>query len=292
MKTIPIFFAFDNNYVIPASVAFFSLLKKAKKNIFYDMYVIHSDIPIQGQKLLSNIVKLYGKAHLTFIDGQDFLKKEWKNGNFAGHNEKTQFTADSLICCFASKFFPNFDTIIYSDVDVVFMDDISELAEIELKNCYCAGVKNAFMKYLPTELAHLSQAHYEMLKNSYIATGILVLNLKKIREDNLEQKMLQIIKNDAIIKKWPDQDVLNIACEKKVRFLPLNYIAYPYMQDLLAKEDFISHYTEEELFDSILNPKIIHYASVKPWNKKTRYSDIWYAIFNYLSHAKYSNKPI
>ncbi len=43
-KEISIFFTFDDNYVVPAAVAFYSLLKHAKENIFYKMYVLHSDI--------------------------------------------------------------------------------------------------------------------------------------------------------------------------------------------------------------------------------------------------------
>lgn len=40
MKNIPIFFSFDNNYVKPAAVAFWSLLDMAAKNVSYDMYVL------------------------------------------------------------------------------------------------------------------------------------------------------------------------------------------------------------------------------------------------------------
>ena len=49
---IPIMHSFDNNYVIPASVAFLSMLENADKNYFYKLYVLHSDITEKNQKEL------------------------------------------------------------------------------------------------------------------------------------------------------------------------------------------------------------------------------------------------
>ena len=259
---------------MPAAVAFYSLINKAHKDIAYNMYVLHSDITDENQKILSDIVDKFINSTLEFIDTKGFLKAEWNNGNFDGHNKKNQFTCDAIVRCFAARFFPQYDKIIYSDVDIVVQDDISELFDIDLEERYFAGVKNPFIKWLPNELSHLKSEHYEKLKDSYIAGGIWVMNLKKIREDNLEQRMFEIINDETIVKRWPDQDIMNIACENKVGFLPLNYISYPYLLDVLSKNDFVSPYSRNELYDSIINPKIIHYAAVKPWKN----SSIDYAI--------------
>lgn len=66
-KAIPIVFSFDNNYTIPAAVAFYSLLNKAAKNVFYEMFVLHSDISEENQDLLQNIIKRTNNASLNFI---------------------------------------------------------------------------------------------------------------------------------------------------------------------------------------------------------------------------------
>lgn len=184
--------------------------------------------------------------------------------------------------------YEDIEKIIYSDVDVVFADDISELWDIDLTDKYIAAVKNPFMKYSENELSHLNPEHYEKLKNSYFAGGIWVLNLKQMRENDLELKMMKVIADEAIIKRWPDQDIMNIACDNRVAYIPLNYIAYPYMRDLLTQTDFTSHYTREELWDSIINPKIVHYANIKPWQAPVGYGDIWWDIFNYLKLPKTS----
>lgn len=284
MKNIPIFFTFDDNYVVPAAVAFDSLLEKAGKDVFYDMYVLHHDITEDNQKLLNCIVATKGNAKLTFKDTGKFLRDDW-NATFnsgSSRNEVNQFTVDTVIRCFAARFFPQFDRIIYSDVDVIFMDDISELWDIDLSGSYIGAVLNAFMKWDNNELSHLSPENYAKFKDSYFAGGIWVLNLAKIREDKLEKRMLEIVKNPTIVKRWNDQDVMNLACDNKVTYISLRYISYPYLEDFMAKEGFDSHYSLKELIDSIKTPKILHFAALKPWNAYPRYWDVWMERFDHL----------
>lgn len=288
MNKIPIFFSFDNNYVVPAAVAFISLLETAKKDVFYNMYVLHSDITKENKEILLNIITTNQNANLEFIDTKDFLKDEWKNGAFDGHNidNKQQFTIDTIVRCFAANFFPQLDKIIYSDVDIVFMDDISGSYDVNLNDKYIGAVKSAFIKYYKSELSHLSENHYNMLKDTYFAGGFWVMNLKKIREDNLENKMMEIVKDNSINKKWNDQDIMNIACENKVAYLSLRYISYPYMGKCLQDLNFVSHFSKEELIESIENPKILHFAAVKPWSSYPNKHHIWWDIFNRLKLKK------
>lgn len=80
---IPIVFTFDNNYVVPAAVAFYSLLARAKKGVFYEMFVLHHNISEENQNLLQNIIKNQNNAKLTFIDTHNFLSAEFANNNFS-----------------------------------------------------------------------------------------------------------------------------------------------------------------------------------------------------------------
>ncbi|MDR2772543.1 MAG: glycosyltransferase family 8 protein, partial [Elusimicrobiota bacterium] len=190
-KEIPIFFSFNDDYVIPAAVAFHTLLYMAKEDVYYRMFVLHSDISETNRVLLGSIVNKHNNATIEFINTQDFLQKAWESGNFENQKKNSyKFTRDTIIRCFASQFFLQLDKIIYSDVDVVFMDDISELWDLDLEDNYIAAVKNAFMKFDNNELSHLSYENKTKFENTYFAGGIWVMNVKKIREDNLEKKML------------------------------------------------------------------------------------------------------
>lgn len=288
MKRIPIFFTFDNNYVEPAAVAFYSLLNKAKENVFYEMYVLHSNITDEKQEILQKIIKKFNNAKLNFINTDGFLDDFFKNGTFCSSVHGSTFTADTIVRCFASRFFPQYEKIIYSDVDVVFVDDISELFDCDLNENYILGVNNPFTKYSSDELSHLKPEHFEFLKDKYLAGGIWVMNLEKIRKDNLEERMMEVIQDETIIKRWNDQDIVNIACNGKTGLIPLNYIFYPYMLKLLNDKNFKSVYTRDEMFDSIINPKIIHYAAQKPWNNNPELSQIWWTVWDSLGLEKTS----
>ena len=281
MNRVPIFFTFDDNYVIPAAVAFFSLVNRAKEGTFYEMHVLHHDISPEHQGLLSEIAAKRGNASLTFVDTGDFLKDEWRSGSWEGHQARSQFTSDAVVRCFGARFLPQYDRIVYSDVDVVFADDVSALMDVDLTDAYCAGVVG-FLRHDRTNMSHLKPEHYEMLKDCYLAGGIWVMNLEKIRADRLEDRMLEIIRDDTIVKRWNDQDVMNIACAGKVRRLPLNYIGYPYLRDYLDRPGLDSPYTRDELYDSIIRPKILHYAAQKPWKAKTEWDKAWWDIADYL----------
>lgn len=283
MKKIPIFFTFDDAYAVPAAVAFYSLLNKAKDGVFYEMHVLHSDVTQESQAMLRAVVSRFQNASLTFRNTDGFLRQEWEKGNFDGHQQKDRFSLDVIVRCFAARFFPQYDKIIYSDVDIVVQDDISELFDIDLTDKYLAGVKSASLKEASSELSHLKSEHREMLKDTYFGGGILVMNLQKIRQDNLEEKMIAVIRDDTIVKKFPNQDVLNIVCENKVAYLPLNYVGLPYLLGYLKRPDFVSHYSRDELYDSIISPKIIHYAGFKPWNREVAYWEFWWSVYYYLN---------
>ena len=56
---IPVMHCFDNNYVIPAGVAFYSMLENADKSYQYKLYVLHSDITQENQDLLFETIKKF-----------------------------------------------------------------------------------------------------------------------------------------------------------------------------------------------------------------------------------------
>lgn len=280
--SIPIFFTFDEGYVNQAAVAFFSLLNRAAPNVSYEMHVLHHGISDRGQKLLQSVCARFGNASLSFADTGDFLRDEWSRGNWEGNQDQGRFTVDAVIRCFAARFFPQYDRIVYSDVDVVFADDISELWNTDLTDVYLAGVRSWSLKFMPNTLSHLKPNHLELLKDKYVSGGLWVLNLQKIREDRLEERMLEIVRDNTIIKRWNDQDVMNIACAGKVRFLPLNYIALPFLDEALRTPGFASHYTRDELYDSLFRPKILHYAGTKPWRARMNWDCDWWNVADYL----------
>ena len=106
------------------------------------------------------------------------------------------------------------------------------------------------------------------------------MNLKKMREDKLGEKVLSIINNKALNLKWHDQDIMNIACDGNVAYFSYEYVSLPHWYYELKDKDYYDEiYKNRELEDAMMRPAIIHYAGFKPWVKRSRPPrtyEIWY----------------
>ena len=76
MTQIPVFFTFDRNYVIPAAVAFHSLLRQADPQYEYRLYVLHTGLPASDCRRLMRLVERTGRGTLELIDVSAFDTKD------------------------------------------------------------------------------------------------------------------------------------------------------------------------------------------------------------------------
>ena len=92
------------------------------------------------------------------------------------------------------------------------------------------------------------------IKFNYINSGVLLLNLKKIRETNLFKNARKMCQNDKMF--MPDQSSLNkLASGKKIQKRKYNE------QRKLKKDTVFQHFTTSfRLFP------IFHKVTIKPWN--------------------------
>lgn len=265
MDHIPIVFATDNNY-IPLVVALESLMKNVGSNTFYDIYILIDDSFFRkSQEYIGACFDKYqGRFSLKFINiGNVFDNAQSR------YAEITRPTFYRLALPDLLKE----DKCIYLDTDTIIMFDMQELYNISLENCYVAGVKHpGFI---------LSSGKYEYCKEicipdmeQYINAGVLVMNLKKMRKDDVVSKFLELIPKNLLTQ---DQDIINLVCYGKISFLPLKYNVMTKCSDWRIK-DYQNLYSEEELKEAWNRPCIIHYADIhKPWNSPNCvFIDYWW----------------
>ena len=171
---------------------------------------------------------------------QDYISKN-------SPNYYTKYTKLSLIRCYFSKILKE-DKILYIDADALIVDNIEELWNIDLEGYVLAGVKEEgeWDKHLGIE----------GLNGKYINSGVLLINLKKIREEKLDDEMIYLLNKNKYA--YPDQDVINIICKNKIKYI-------------------------EPIYNSAIttgivdNAKIIHYIrDDKGWISGKFRSEIWY----------------
>jgi lipopolysaccharide biosynthesis glycosyltransferase len=97
---------------------------------------------------------------------------------------------------------PAVDKIIYLDCDMLVLDSLKPLWNTDISGHYVAGVSDMS--------AHKYIAHLELENKTYINAGMLLINAKKWRDDNISEKLFCITTQYADKLLMNDQDVINI----------------------------------------------------------------------------------
>lgn len=104
--------------------------------------------------------------------------------------------------------------VIYTDVDFLWLKDISLLwqrADKRLLLQYTpTNAKNPSLPRSETEWA--AARGFQLNPATYFCAGMLVLNLAKFREKNLDAKMLEFLHANGGAAPMADQTILNIFC--------------------------------------------------------------------------------
>jgi hypothetical protein len=114
---------------------------------------------------------------------------------------------------------PEYDKVIYSDVDVLFRMDLSDLYSMDIDDYYLAATRDVGLNLSKDGVEYISSIP-ELEADNYLQSGFIMLNCRKISDDCLVAKFKELAKRKL---KFQDQDILNIACRRKVRFLPMVY---------------------------------------------------------------------
>ena len=168
----------------------------------------------------------------------------------------------------------NEDKVIYSDVDVIFKRDLSELFNSNLKNYHYAMVAAENLNQKPEGHRRIS-----LYKNKYIFyNGLILFNSKLIRDEKVCSYILKIFKqNREKFGPSVDLELINSVTSKIFR-IPFKYclleslLIYDKISDIPEYGWLSKLYSDNELIDAIKNVVIIHYTvngehREKPWNR-------------------------
>lgn len=273
---IPILFCLNNDYAIAAAVAFRSLLENASKDYFYKLYVSHTDVSLENQEKLQEVaVDFQGRASLEFFQMQNRFEDLWKKTRTKGHYSKEAYY--KLI---APSLFPQYEKIIVSDVDVVFLGDVSAsyFSFDAAEDIYVAGVGGVgkILYILDDYKKDFSQ---EEISKMVINAGYMVYNLTKMRREDLETSFLKCVELNYLRILQLENDVINLCCYPKIKFLPLKYMMCNYVYELYkTDEDFNNDktFSRLELKEAMENPTLLHYpGSRKPWKEDCTKAEEW-----------------
>ena len=266
--TIPIAFAFDKNLVMPACVCISSLLMNAKKDTSYDIFILHPANQSMTQTDLVKLPEYYDNCKLTFRP----VGNEFDNAF-----EIRGITTPAYYRLLIPEIIPEYDKIIYSDVDVIFRRDLSDLYSIDLTGVYMAATYDVGMNLGKDGVAHINSSKGLVL-GKYIQSGFIMLNSSKLKNDGLVIRFKEEAKKQY---KFQDQDILNVVCGKNLKVLPAEYNMTDYTFYYLNSGDELikSGYVKEEEISEAKQYGTLHFNGHKPWKSYSINFDIWWEYY-------------
>lgn len=272
-KTYNIAMITDENYVMPTIVALTSLDINSFGCIF-DVYVLTNNLSEKTSELFYK--QKFSNLNIKTIDASNITNK------FKNIKQNTHVTYSALLKFYLPQVLTEADKVLYLDSDILVQKDIHELFDIDINEYYALVTRDyqAILNYHVNKIG--------LTDGSYFNSGIMLLNLKKMREDNATDKLISYKLNTMY--HFMDQDAFNVIFGNKVKYISYRYnILSCFVEDLdmyelsdIYQEDLTGYKTKKSLYQSCA---IIHLGGEKkPW------------IYNlgYLSklYKKYYNKTV
>lgn len=247
-KLVPIFFAVDDNYVPFLLVTLESITTNASKDYEYIFHVLNNGISEKNIELLNAYNRDNFKVQLVNV--AEAMKKIGDALHTRDYYSKTTYYR-----LFIPNMFPQFDKVLYLDCDIAVQGDISELYNTELGSNYVGAITDEAVAIVPEFIAYADK-FLGVPTPKYFNAGILLMNLKRLREIHFESKFVNLISSYTFYVAQ-DQDYLNVICKDHVTYISKVWNKMPFADSSLKLEDL----------------KLIHYnLSYKPWH----YEDILY----------------
>ncbi|MDE6737897.1 MAG: glycosyltransferase family 8 protein [Lachnospiraceae bacterium] len=271
---INIAFCFDQNIAKQVQVTLASLLDHTKTaDVHYHIYCICTKEAAYIEQCLKEIIETTDRSTTLTVKAIE--------NPYQGSYEVREVSTGTYLRLALPRLLPEVDKILYTDVDVLFLDSPDEIWQWSMEGYVLAAVKGAvnFSDKWEWNSDRPYWKHMENMRGKYINAGVTLLNLSEIRKRNLEKQWETWAQQKLY---YQDQDILNITCQDAIRYLPPRYNRFAYMEE---KEygRFVSEriLTEPECRAAIEHPAIIHYAGDKPWKRyDTNLGYLWWDYVN------------
>lgn len=273
---IPVVAISDNKLTFTVGTLFVNLLDTKHKDTFYDFFAVMApDVSRENINKIKQIEKTYkNDCSITIIK---------MDNRFDNISNNTGYIANACAykMCLA-EMLPKLDKVIYLDTDIIVFDDLSEFYNTDMKDAYIGGVHSISHYLYRRELI-------EKLKIPdlayYINAGVMLMNLKQIRQDRIQTKLTELIGtyNDSV-----DQHIFNRVCYGHIKLLSPVYNVTRTVDLVCSETHQLIGVTPYEYKLIQERPVIYHYTGrEKPW----KYFDLKYALIwlRYYKKSPFGN---
>ena len=247
MNTIHICTSSDKNYGMFAGVMIASILLNSAESTYHEFHILDGGI-LQKDKDKIEELKKIKSFNINYYEMHD------------SEFEDCPLTYLSLATYYRFKianYLKNVEKVIYFDCDLIVLKDLLEFWNINISCHWIGGCEDP--------IGNKNIVRLEMPENSfYFNAGVLLINLRKWREDSIENKLFQYVKTMYYKAKFQDQDILNDVLHTKSVKLPLKWNSIHYTYGHTYRD-------VQEYENALKSPAIIHYAMKdKPWKIESK----------------------
>lgn len=253
MTEMNIMVTLDSNYVRPLMVMLKSL-HISNPNTFFNIYVIHKSLTkMDFDKITSSINK----------NSFNIISKKISDDMLSNAPITDRYPVEMYYRIFAKDYLPeNLDRILYLDPDLVVINSLDTLYNLDFEGCYYAAASHGIKPVNKINELRLNMKD----KSIYINSGVLLINLKLLREKQSYDEVFEYIKNYKDRLLFPDQDILSAVYGNKIK--PLDATLYNLSENVIGFHnlsiDGLKHPINLKWIRE--NSVIIHYCGKsKPW---------------------------
>ena len=249
----------NEKFAVHLGVSLYSLYERNRHEKELRVFIISTGIGGDSLGKLKSIAKRFGRA-VEIIELKDTSKY------FDTGLQDASFDISKMGRLLVGELLPeDVDRVLYLDCDMVILHSIRELYDTKLGKNVVAAIEE------PTVL---ERVRYEIrldFEASYVNAGLLLIDLKKWREENLGEKIISYSKSIWDKSLFGEQDAINGALRWRIKKLPpkFNFFSnYKYFSYRALTKVYGANlsYTKEDLKEAKKRPVVLHFAGdERPW---------------------------
>lgn len=261
----------DNNYAPYCIILLYSILENNKENDI-TFHLLTNNMSEDNRKIIQQVVNDSGKNVLFYHVDKELFKGFPISGhiNYAAY---FRFLLPSVL--------PDLDKVLYLDCDMIVDGDLKELWNVDIENYALAGVRDSEND----NIRLYNRLGYER-SLGYINSGVLLINLKEWRKDNILTTAIKALTSNPLKYQYHDQDFINeFYCDRKLlldfKFNLMEFFLFSYNKFIISRKYF------RDIERAIKKPTIIHFCGhIKPWHIEYS-SPIKYIFCKYADKQQY-----
>ncbi|MBR3631551.1 MAG: DUF4422 domain-containing protein [Elusimicrobiaceae bacterium] len=250
-----------------------SLIDHASASLSYTAYILDDGLTADTKRVLNSIQT--SNVQFRYMDISRYLA-QYPQELFYTYG---WFSKATYARFFIPHIFAHFEKIVYCDCDAIFLQDVADVFHTDLKGFLFGAARDieAERQWLSGDQTYEKVLHLTN-PSEYFQAGLLVCNIEQMKQFDMTAKCLSTLRR-LKTPRYLDQDVLNVVCKGKIRFL----------EDKWNVENLIPIYHKNwanempyrlrlRYRNALQSAGYLHYAGgIKPWQDPTSFNaHIWW----------------